>query len=134
MASKTFDIDGEAAAFETRMKALAKERDDSRAETRDRIGALAVATGIPHGRTAENLAGCFLWAKQQARANPGLDKEWDRLGATFLSKSRTPKKDTAADRDATGQGAGDAVPASTGKPDRRSDAGADDLLARSAAE
>jgi len=134
MTSKMFDIDGEAAAFEARLKALAKERDDSRADTRDRIGALAVATGIPNGRTAENLAGCFLWARQQARANPGLDKEWDRLGTTFLSKSRPPKKDTAGDRNATGRSAADAVPAPTVKPDHRPDTGTDDLLARGAAE
>lgn len=134
MASKTFDIDADLAIFEARMQALAKERETRLAETRDRIGALAIATGIAHGRTPENLAGRFLLVMQQVRANPALDKECDRLGATFLSKPRPPKRDNSADRGIAERGGGNAVPPSTGKPDRRPDAGAGDLLARPAAE
>ncbi len=138
MADKTFDLDGADAAFKARKKALAEQRDRNRAETRNRIGDLAVLTGIPNGRTAENLAGCFVWAKQQAHANPALNKEWDRLGATFLGKSRGSRKDAdasrSADHNSDGRGDGDAAPSPKGEPGCRADVGLGDLLARAAAE
>ena len=131
MTDDIFDIDGADAAYQARLKALAAKRDADRLKLRDRLGDLAIATNIANGRTPQNLVGSWLWAQQQARANPALNKEWDRLGATFLGKSRAAKPSAG---NAEAAEAGNAKPTAKQEPDRDPAARPGDLLARAATE
>ena len=126
--NKTLDIDADPAGIAARRKALDAQEAAMQSRQRNQLGDLVLVTGIAKVRTPENLVGSWLWSLEQRRANPGLEKEWDRLGAAFLGTHRRGRDCARHSRDA------DPKPADTAGRDHRPDAGPADLLARVAAQ
>ena len=134
MTRTTFDIDADDAAFQARKKTLEAQQAAHRTKIRNTLGNLVLTAGIANGRTPEALVGSWLWAIDQLRANPTLAKEWERIGATFLNKSRASGGPGGDDEAGASGAGGNSGPAGRGERDRGPDARPADLLTGVAAQ